>query len=163
MFCFAAKWRKMLSKKIPLLLLLLLLCRCRLSCRNNHAEEKTCTQCITLHIILKTMTSIINNNRNTNNKRLTIGWGMRISVLSPSFSSFSTFCPATDWKLIFTMSQCGGLSAGLCLCYLLLLVHLLCLKTRRPAPRRRAVLFSPLGCFSLFLSLSTGSVLFPFF
>lgn len=29
---------------------------------------------------------------------------MRISVLSPSLS-FSTFCPATDWKVILTMAR----------------------------------------------------------
>lgn len=38
---------------------------------------------------------------------------MRISVLSPSFS-FSTFCPDTDWKLIFTMAASLSLSLSVC-------------------------------------------------
>ena len=101
---------------------------------------------------------------------------MRISVLSPSFS-FSTFCPATDWKLIFTMARCHCPSACLsvrpsvCLCVCLQAPSLsVCVNKswslflkQFPSTRRRAVLFSPLGCLSVCFCLYQPEVGFFFF
>lgn len=85
-------------------------------------------------------------------QELTIGWGMRISVLSPSLS-FSTFCPATDWKLIFTMARCHAPSLGpqvpSPLARLFTTAAHLYAWNTAASPRRRSVLVSQLGRFSV--------------